>query len=238
MVAAIRRTVGPDLEPVNSERLVDVVYGALRDSIVEGGLQAGEPLNLEELARKLGVSRTPIHHALAMLAQDGLVQVVPRRGALVATISPDDIREIMDVRRALELLACERAVERASKDDIAALRELSQQTRDVVVSRELSEREAATKHDILNLAFHQRLVDLAGNTRLSVLYRRLKLGIQLAQVRAVSSEWRARVGREAREHQAILQAVEDRDLLAMQKVVNDHIGWAREVLAEDMRHWG
>src|SRR5919204_1525079 len=99
--------------------LADTVYTDLRRAILDRELDPGEPLTEHELCRRFRVSRTPIREALAKLERDHLVRVVPKKGAFVRALSHDEIRELYEIREALEALAVRLAAPRLSGDDLA-----------------------------------------------------------------------------------------------------------------------
>ena len=101
--------------------LRDVVFNTLRESILKGEMKPGERLMEIHLANKLGVSRTPIREAIRKLELEGLVLMIPRKGAEVAKISEKSLRDVLEVRRSLEELAIELACQRMSEDDMAEL---------------------------------------------------------------------------------------------------------------------
>ena len=101
--------------------LRDVVFNTLRQAILKGELAPGERLMEIQLAEKLGVSRTPIREAIRKLELEGLVLMIPRKGAEVARISEKSLRDVLEVRRSLEELAIELACERMSQDELNEL---------------------------------------------------------------------------------------------------------------------
>ncbi|MBO6268874.1 MAG: GntR family transcriptional regulator, partial [Clostridium sp.] len=98
--------------------LRDVVFQTLRQAILREDLAPGERLMEIPLANKLGVSRTPLREAIRMLEQEGLVVMIPRRGAQVAGISEKSLRDVLEVRKSLEKLAVELACERMTEEDM------------------------------------------------------------------------------------------------------------------------
>ena len=101
--------------------LRDVVFNTLRQAILTGELKPGERLMEIHLANKLGVSRTPIREAIRKLELEGLVTMIPRRGAEVAQITGKSLQDVLEVRRSLDALCAELACERISDAEIAAL---------------------------------------------------------------------------------------------------------------------
>lgn len=105
--------------------LVDKVYDKIKQEILANRLHPGEPLLEEELATSLGTSRTPIRDAMRRLNHEGLVRIVPNKGAFVRVLTPRDIREIYEVREALESFAAGRAAVRLSERELKALSALA-----------------------------------------------------------------------------------------------------------------
>lgn len=100
--------------------LRDVVFNTLRESILKGEMKPGERLMEIHLANKLGVSRTPIREAIRKLELEGLVTMIPRRGAEVAQITAKSLRDVLEVRQALDALAMELACERIRRKRLAS----------------------------------------------------------------------------------------------------------------------
>ena len=107
------------LPSLQAKRLTDTVYTLLREQILSGAFAPGERLNVEALAHQLNISQTPLKGALALLVNDGLVEVQPRRGTFIAQVSPRQISELVAIRRALELLAAETILDHVTPEDIA-----------------------------------------------------------------------------------------------------------------------
>ena len=114
--------------------LRDVVFNTLRQAILKGELEPGERLMEIQLADRLGVSRTPIREAIRKLELEGLVLMIPRKGAEVAKISEKSLRDVLEVRRSLEELAIELACQRMTEDDIKELEEAQEAFRSAIQS--------------------------------------------------------------------------------------------------------
>lgn len=116
--------------------LRDVVFRTLRRAILKGELKPGERLMEVQLANRLGVSRTPVREAIRKLELEGLVTMIPRRGAEVAEITEKNMRDVLEVRRALEELAVKIACEKMTDEEIELLRQASKKFRDTMYKRQ------------------------------------------------------------------------------------------------------
>src|SRR5699024_9208535 len=116
--------MGTDFEVTMNEYLPlrDVVFNTLRQAILRGELKPGERLMEIHLANRLGVSRTPIREAIRKLELEGLVVMIPRRGAIVASITEKDLKDVLEVRRTLEIMAGEIACERITPELLEQLK--------------------------------------------------------------------------------------------------------------------
>lgn len=140
--------------------LRDVVFNTLRQGILTGELKAGERLMEIPLAEKLGVSRTPIREAIRMLELEGLVTMVPRKGAEVARISEKDLKDVLEVRKALESLAtrlaCERITDEQKQQLMLAAKKFEETTR----------AKDTTAIAVADVNFHDVILNASGNNRL------------------------------------------------------------------------
>ncbi len=213
------------LTRLKRERTVDAVYHALKDAILNAVLRPGERLDAADLAAKLDVSLTPVRQAVHLLAAEGLVEVRPRSGTFVAGVSPSDVRETFDVRCALECLAAELAVDRITREQLRRMRELLKR-----MARPVRSRADQREHESCNSEFHLLLIEAGGNRRLRELYESLHAHIQIARIHAADEQWPVRLAQEAREHRAILSALEARDLPRLIEALRRHISRARDSL--------
>lgn len=140
--------------------LRDVVFNTLRQEILTGKLKPGERLMEIHLANKLGVSRTPIREAIRKLELEGLVIMIPRRGAEVAQITLKNLKDVMEVRRALDVLAIELACERMGQEALEALFQACEHFSDAVKTNDTRMLAEA------DVAFHDQIVLSTGNARL------------------------------------------------------------------------
>uniref|UniRef100_A0A7C3ANX0 FAD-dependent oxidoreductase n=1 Tax=Thermorudis sp. TaxID=1969470 RepID=A0A7C3ANX0_9BACT len=157
--------------------LSDRVYAALKQSIADQRLKPGSKLSVPRLAAALGVSRTPVKEALERLAQDGLVTMLPNRGAYVAILRWEDVEEIYQMREMLEGLATRLAAARMDDELLARLRDLLQQGESAVRRRDIE------AHIKIDLEFHRLIRARGGNRRL---VRALELAVRRQGVRVVS----------------------------------------------------
>jgi DNA-binding GntR family transcriptional regulator len=155
---------------LESYSLVELAYNRLSQEILSGRTDPGERLVEEQLTRRLGISRAPLREALRLLAQQGLVEHIPRRGARVATLSDDDARELYEVRDVLERHAVQ---SRPTGADLSGLRAAL----DVMgKATETGDRLAIAD---AHRQFHVAVVALGGNRQLSALYESVLVRMQL-----------------------------------------------------------
>lgn len=158
---------------LESVSLVDLAVSRLTRDILSGKSDPGERLVEEQLTRRLGISRAPLREALRLLAQQGLVEHVPRRGVRVATLSDRDVRELYELRDVLERFAVRAGIPVARESDLAGLRATLQAMREA--TRAGDRMAVAESHR----AFHVALVALAGNRQLSAVYGSILVKLQL-----------------------------------------------------------
>jgi DNA-binding GntR family transcriptional regulator len=205
-----------------SERTV----GTLRELILHGEFAAGARLGEVELAERLGVSRTPVREALARLASEGLVEIVPNRGARVSSWTVGELEEVFDLRAALEPRLTALAVPHAGPADVDAL--------DVLAHRMVE----VAAHDLdalvpLNREFHGRLVALAGHPAMAgALAGAIHAPIVLRNFHAYDD---ASLGRSLAHHVEIVAAVRAGDPVWAQAVMTAHIHNARAVMVRTAR---
>lgn len=147
--------------------LRDVVFNTLRQSILTGELKPGERLMEIHLADKLGVSRTPIREAIRKLELEGLVTMIPRRGAEVAQITEKSLKDVLEVRRALDALCAELACDRISAEEEMQLKKACDEFAQATVTKD------ATVIARADVAFHDIIVQATGNRRLVQLINNL-----------------------------------------------------------------
>ena len=227
------------LAPLARKRATDEVYDSLRQAILTRVFKPGERLMVEEISRKLGVSLTPVRHALQQLATEGLIEIHPRSGTYVASVSAEDIEETFDIRCALECLAAEQAVTRVDAASLKRLRKLLD-----ALSEPVQTGEGLQKHERANSEFHRMLIESAGNRRLLEIYDSLNAHIKIARIHSAESngpaaspatDWKQRLAVEQTEHEAIVAALEAGDTARLTAALRAHIMRAKQALAAALR---
>ena len=193
------------------------VYDELRARILTRQEPAGARLSLHALADEIGVSRSPVHHALTRLVAEGLLTVQPRRGYFVTPVTARAVDEGYDVRLALELLAAERALGSLDESRLERFRDLLEAT-GAAISHE--------EWDAANAAFHEHQIDLAGNALLSHFYRELSVNLMMQVIRGGHVEGHANL---VTEHRRIVDAFENGDLPAAERAIREHIETGRRI---------
>jgi DNA-binding GntR family transcriptional regulator len=192
------------------------VFDIIREQILSGSFSPGERLNEVELAEKLGTSRSPIREALQRLSSEGLVNLVPKKGAFVFTLDPQEIEESFEVREVLEIAAVRFAVERADDRDLQKLEEILETTKRTIKK---------TSHYPRDINFHLQVFAAAGNSKLESVYSEINTKIQLAQTLSVSDLDRASSAYD--EHLPIFKALQQRDADEAERAMRRHIRHAK-----------
>ena len=148
--------------------LRDVVFKTLRQAILKGELEPGERLMEIQLAERLGVSRTPIREAIRKLELEGLVLMIPRRGAEVAKISEKNLRDVLEVRRSLEELAIDLACQRIQEEELETLREAQKEFAAAIAAgdaMEIAQTDEKFHEIIYSGTGNQKLMQILSNLR-------------------------------------------------------------------------
>ena len=209
----------------NNKPLRDVVFENLRGAILEGKLKSGQRLMEVQLAEQLGVSRTPIREAIRKLELEGLVLMLPRKGAYVADMSFKDLIDVLEIRATLEGLAASLASERRRDEDIKGLEKLAKEFEDSVKNGDI---ESVLKKDI---EFHEYIFSLANNNKLYQLINSIWEQVHRFRVMYVS-DYEASLSL-VDEHNKILQAIKDGNCELAKKYATDHIEIAEQFFMEN-----
>ena len=202
------------------------VLERLRDLIIQGELAPGVKLNERVLCERLRTSRTPVREAIKYLASEGLVELLPNRGAIVTPITAATVREMFVLLAALEALAGELACANASEADIAEIRALHYQMLAHHARGELA------PYFRCNQEIHLRLVECTGNATLLNTYRALNGHVRRARYMANLS--RERWDHAVEEHQSILDALVRRDKALLPVLLRKHLENKMLVVLEEL----
>lgn len=214
-----------DLAPIARASLHRELVDRLRDLIVEGDLAPGARVSERLLCGRFAVSRTPLREALKVLASEGLLELLPNRGATVARLTVADVEDMFPVMGALEALAGELACARITDPEIAEIRALHYQMALHHARGELPQ------YFGVNQRIHELILDGAHNPTLSRLYRSLAGRIRRARYLANMSK--TRWDRAAKEHEAILAALSARDGARLARILKQHL----ENKCETVKEW-
>ncbi|MBE8954500.1 MAG: GntR family transcriptional regulator [Quinella sp. 2Q5] len=219
------------LEPItiNSyQPLRETVCEVLRDAIRRGVLEPGERLMEVQLAEELGISRTPVREAIRKLEQEGYVIMMPRRGTYVSSMSVHDVKEIFEIRSALESLSTSLAAMRIEPDELDRLRALLGEIEGHIQRRDID------KIVETDIEFHGLLYRVSRNERLVAIIGNLKE--QLARFRTLSMSYPGRLQETLQEHRAMVEAIAAGDVDAARDAAERHMEQAEETLLKAMRH--
>lgn len=198
-----------------------VVADALREAIFRGVLKRGSPLRQDAIAKQFAVSQVTVREAFRLLSEEGVVDIVPRKGAVVSSLSPEDVEEIVELRLTLETLLLKRAITRLTAADFAEIRMLVSQL-DGAFSLE--------DQLALNLDFHKRLYQKADRPRTLAVLDKLRLALE-PYLRLLWSKSSYKQHSQA-DHLALLALCEKQDTMAAIAVLERHItNTAQEILA-------
>jgi DNA-binding GntR family transcriptional regulator len=216
--------------------LVDRLAGAIQTRVLSGDVPVGTRLRQEALAEEFGVSRTPVREALRKLQVSGLVELLPNRGAVVRGPSAREIREAYEVRAELEGLAAELAAGRISDRDLLRLREaqaLFRKSVETLIARR-ARRRAPWKDESVwvqaNDLFHQAILDAAGNARLSDTIADLHRSFPRDLTWTALSQSSRLLEENIEQHEAVLEAIEQRDPAEARRRMIEHIRSAGELV--------
>lgn len=195
--------------------LRDVVFNTLRQAILKGELEPGERLMEIQLAERLGVSRTPIREAIRKLELEGLVLMIPRKGAEVAEISEKSLREVLEVRRSLEELAIELACQRVTAEELTELEEAEHDFAKAVETGEVMAIAESDEH------FHELIYHATANERLVQILNNLREQMYRYRLEYIKDEDRRQIL--VVEHEHILRAIRSRNIQEAKSAVREHI---------------
>jgi DNA-binding GntR family transcriptional regulator len=221
-------------EPLRHSDLAEQTYEAIRRRILRRELETGQQIPIDIVAAELGVSRTPVLDAMKRLAAEGLIEIRARRGCYVRALTTEDVREIFEVREAIELHGIRTAIREGRH---AALAD--------TLATACAAMEAATAGDIYvdydrftewDRAFHRAIVTASGNRRMEELYGNLHVHLHIMRVHYFR-ELEAAI-RIKSDHRAILDAIRAGDLPAAEAAMSAHIFVTRDRIASNLARDG
>jgi DNA-binding GntR family transcriptional regulator len=218
----------PSYDPhraLDKATLTERVYQSLRDDIVSNRLPPDTPLQEASIASALEVSRGPVREAMRRLEAEGLINLIPRRGAVVRSLSQEEFLDAYRVREALEVLAIRLATHRIEADHLDQLNGLHQQM------VQYAAREEVDAFFDANTRFHALFVEQSGNPKLQEVY--FPLVNQMLRYRMRSLSLRGGMQRSCEEHQAILEAVREKDTEQAAHLLSEHIRVPLLILESD-----
>ena len=196
----------------------------LRQMLVEGAIAPGAKLNERELCELLQVSRTPLREAIKMLASEGLVELLPHRGAIAVALDEQAVRDTFEVMGGLEALSGELAAERITDEELAEIRATHYEMLAAYTRRDLS------NYYRLNAQIHRAINAAAKNPVLSATYDRINARLQALRFR--SNQDGAKWKNAMREHEEMMEALAARDAAGMRKVLATHLNNKLDVVLE------
>lgn len=205
----------PLLQPIQSSQLEDEAYIRLRDAIITLQLAPGAVLMPSRLAAQLGISKTPLRHALIRLEHEGFVETIAFKGTFVRDVTVRDMEDLFELREALERAAVRLAIARAGEENLARLQGIVEEA-DLLLK-------AGDSEAILPLIqrFHLACVEAAHSPRLAASFH--DVDAQMERLRYIAGHIPGRVAVSLREHRAILEAVQARDERRAEEAVHSHL---------------
>ena len=218
----------PTITLLQTSSLTSVVQSELERMILSGELAPGAKLTEVALAARLGVSRGPLREAFRMLEEAGLVRTEKNRGVFVRDIPLVEAIEIFDLRAAMDELVGRRLAEHITAAQLKEVRGLVEQMEHAVKAKD------AYQYHLLNLRFHDRLVELAGNSKLTHIYRKLIKELSLFRRLNLADGWLLPIS--AGEHRQIIKAIASGDADAAGRAMFDHVMDSKErTIENDLR---
>lgn len=175
------------------------LYRIIRADILDLKRKPGDPIAEKDIASKHGVSRTPVREALLRLADEGLVEIVPKSGTAVARISMAQLADAILARKALEIVCVGAAAEKATRSDVLQLEAIIERQKEAIVAKDHGSFHLADE------AFHQTIAMIAGHPHIWALIEQVKIHID--RYRRMTLPVEGRMDRVIREHRVILEGI-------------------------------
>jgi DNA-binding GntR family transcriptional regulator len=220
-------------EPPKEElSLHDEILARLRDYIVEGHIPDGGRVPERQLCEMLGISRTPLREALKVLAAEGLVELLPNRGARVRALSEQDLGELFDMMGGLEGLAGRLACENITDEEIAEIERLHYEMYGFYLHRDMH------GYFHVNQLIHERILEASRNAALKTAYANFAGRIRRVRYSANFARERERWGEAMREHETILEALRRRAGNELSDILFRHLRNKRTAAIEHLKTGG
>jgi DNA-binding GntR family transcriptional regulator len=207
--------------------LRDVIFNTIREAIIAGELKPGERLMEVQLAEKMGVSRTPVREAIRKLELEGMVEMIPRKGAHVAEVSVKDIMDVLEVRASLDGLATSLAATRITPEEIKELKHVYTQ---FVTNVEKDNVSGTIKKDV---EFHDVIYRASRNEKLIQISNNLKEQVQ--RFRVIYLKGFGSTRDVIREHEQIIEAITTNNSDMALKIAYDHIKKQEETIIKALK---
>jgi phosphonate utilization transcriptional regulator len=218
----------PTIALLQSSSLTTVVQQEIERAILQGEYEPGSKLIEAALAEKMGVSRGPVREAFRMLEEAGLVRNEKNRGVFVRDIPIAEAVEIFDLRAAMDELVGRKLARDITPLQLKELKQLVDAMEKAVKAQD------AREYHLLNLRFHDRLVEMAGNSKLTAIYRKLIKELSLFRRLNLADGWLMPIS--ASEHRAIIKAIASGDADAAGRAMFDHVMDSKErTIENDLR---
>ena len=211
------------MKEIVNQSLVEQIHRILQEEITSVRLAPGEKLAVDKLAKRFGVSRTPVREALNLLVEEGLARVVPRVGYFVVAITAKDVEDISDVRKMCELYAMDRAIRRLTDAEIDSL---EQRLLSTMALPDPRERETVFRD--VDSEFHSELIARSGNRRLQQIADRIYVFVRLMR------HLNDRTDAAMEEHLAIIRAMRRRDAEEAKRLLAEHIDNVQAAILEGL----
>ena len=208
--------------------LRDQVYDILKKRIIFREIESGGKINEEELAKSLGVSRTPIRETLLRLEHEGIVKIIPRRGAFVVSQSREKVIDLLQVREVLEGLVARLATENMKSKLFDRLKRCLEK-----VSAGEDDNNRLLKYTPADVEFHALLLEACENDLLKNMMESLNAHLQMVRLRTVALPGRPE--QTVREHYEIVAAIEKRDSTLAEKLMRKHVASVRRDAQKNMQ---
>ncbi|MBQ9887212.1 MAG: GntR family transcriptional regulator [Lachnospiraceae bacterium] len=217
------------LEMNNDVPLRDEVFNTLRRAILNGELLPGKRLVEAALANRLGVSRTPVREAIKRLESEGLVRIIDRKGAEVAGITGEQLRDVLEVRLALEELAGELACKRMNQKNLVQLKKMNEKFVKMINDESTSAFEIAKA----DAQFHSVIYDATNNKRLIQMVKDFSQQMYRYRLEHIKELEDRQVL--VREHESIIAAISARDVAMAREAIREHISMQEKAIVSKLK---